>query len=52
MTDKSTFIYIDGMTADSNYIQWIADVKSRYGNIQIKAAIKRQQDVDHLAWPN
>ncbi len=52
MTDKSTFIYIDGMTADSNYIQWIADIKSRYGNIQIKAAIKSQQVVDLLAWPN
>ena len=29
-----------------------ADIKSRYGNIQIKAAIKSQQVVDLLAWPN
>ena len=40
MTDKPHFVFRDGMTADRDYVQWIADIKSRYRNSQIKAAIK------------
>ena len=40
MTDKPHFVFRDGMTADNNYVQWIADIKSRYRNSQIKAAIR------------
>ena len=40
MTDKPHFVFRDGMTPDSNYVQWIADIKGRYRSSQIKAAIK------------
>ena len=29
MADKPHFVFRDGMTADRDYVQWIADIKSR-----------------------
>ena len=41
MADKPHFVFRDGMTADRDYVQWITDIKNRYRNSQIKAAIKQ-----------
>lgn len=50
MTDKPHFVFRDGMTADSNYVQWIADIKSRYRNSQIKAAIRVNTALLEFYW--
>ena len=50
MADKPHFIFRDGMTADRDYVQWIADIKSRYRNSQIKAAIKVNSALLEFYW--
>ncbi len=50
MTDKPHFVFRDGMTSDSNYVQWIADIKSRYRNSQIKAAIRVNNALLDFYW--
>lgn len=44
MTDKPHFVFRDGMTADSNYVQWIADIKSHsqeVNNLLINCEMKK-----------
>lgn len=50
MTDKPTFVFRDGMTADSKYVQWIADIKNRYRSSQIKAAIRVNTALLEFYW--
>lgn len=50
MDNKPTFISRDGMIADSNYIQWIADIKSRFQQSQIKAAVKVNTSLLEFYW--
>lgn len=50
MTDKPHFVFRDGMTADRDYVQWIADIKNRYRNSQIKAAIKVNSALLEFYW--
>lgn len=50
MSDKPTFVYRDGMTADSHYIQWLKDIKSRFHRSQIKAAIKVNSTMLEFYW--
>ena len=50
MTDKPHFVFRDGMTADSNYVQWIADIKNRYRSSQIKAAIRVNTALLEFYW--
>ena len=50
MADKPHFVFRDGMTADRDYVQWIADIKSRYRNSQIKAAIKVNSALLEFYW--
>ena len=50
MTDKPHFVFRDGMTPDSNYVQWIADIKSRYRNSQIKSAIRVNTALLEFYW--
>lgn len=50
MTDKPHFVFRDGMSADSNYVQWIADIKSRYCSSQIKAAIRVNTALLEFYW--
>ena len=40
MSDKPTFVSRDMMTADEGYVQWMADIKQRFRQSQIKAAVK------------
>lgn len=39
MNDKPTFIFRDIMTADEGYVQWMADIKQRFRQSQLKAAV-------------
>ena len=39
MSDKPTFISRDIMTADEGYVQWMADIKQRFRQSQLKAAV-------------
>ena len=50
MTDKPHFVFRDGMTADRDYVQWVADIKNRYRNSQIKAAIKVNSALLEFYW--
>ena len=42
MANKPTFVSRDGMLSDAKYVEWLSDVKSRFGQSQIKASIIRQ----------
>lgn len=50
MTDKPTFIYRDGMLADKEYVEWLADLKRRYSQSQIKAAIRVNSTMLEFYW--
>ena len=50
MADKPHFVFRDGMTADRDYVRWIADIKSHYRNSQIKAAIKVNSALLEFYW--
>ena len=50
MADKPHFVFRDGMTADRDYVQWIADIKNRYRNSQIKAPIKVNSALLEFYW--
>ena len=50
MDDKPTFVSRDGMIADSNYVQWIANIKSRFQQSQIKAAVKVNTSLLEFYW--
>lgn len=39
MNEKPTFISRDIMTADEGYVQWMADIKQRFRQSQLKAAV-------------
>lgn len=50
MTDKPTFVYRDGMNADKEYVQWLSDIKNRYRNSQVRAAVKVNAELLELYW--
>ena len=50
MTDKPHFVFRDCMTADRDYVRWITNIKSRYRNSQIKAAIKVNSALLEFYW--
>lgn len=50
MSDKPTFTFRDGMTADESYVQWIADIKQRYRQSQIKAAVRVNTAMLEFYW--
>ena len=50
MNDKPTFTFRDGMTADEGYIQWIADIKQRFRQSQIKAAVRVNTAMIEFYW--
>ena len=39
-TEKPTFIYRDGMTADKEYVNWLSEVKHRFQQSQLNAAVR------------
>ena len=50
MNDKPTFTFRDGMTSDEGYIQWIADIKQRFRQSQIKAAVRVNTAMLEFYW--
>lgn len=39
MNEKPTFIFREEMTTDEGYVQWMADIKQRFRQSQVKAAV-------------
>ena len=43
-------MYRDGMTADNEYIEWLADVKARFRQSQIKASVRVNTTMLEFYW--
>lgn len=39
MTEKPTFIFREEMTTDEGYVQWMAEIKRRFRQSQVKASV-------------
>ena len=50
MTDKPTFVSRDMMTADEGYVQWMADIKQRFRQSQVKAAVRVNTAILEFYW--
>ena len=50
MTDKPTFVSRDMMSADEGYVQWIADIKQRFRQSQLKAAVRVNTAMLEFYW--
>ncbi|MBR2236536.1 MAG: DUF1016 family protein [Prevotella sp.] len=49
-TATPSFVYRDGMTADNEYIEWLADVKARFRQSQIKASVRVNTTMLEFYW--
>ena len=49
-TEMPSFVYRDGMTADKEYVEWLSDVKTRFRQCQIKAAIRVNTAMLEFYW--
>ena len=45
-----SFVYRDGMLADKEYVNWLADVKVRYRQSQIKASVRVNTTMLEFYW--
>ena len=50
MTDKPTFTFRDSMTSDEGYVQWMADIKQRFRQSQVKAAVRVNTAMLEFYW--
>ena len=50
MSDKPTFTFRDGMIADEGYVQWSTDIKQRFRQSQIKAAVRVNTAMLEFYW--
>ena len=50
MIDKPTFVSRDMMTADEGYVQWMADIKQRFRQNQLKAAVRVNTAMLEFYW--
>jgi predicted nuclease of restriction endonuclease-like (RecB) superfamily len=50
MNDKPTFISRDIMTADEGYVQWMADIKQRFRQSQLKASVRVNTAMLEFYW--
>lgn len=48
--EKPSFVYRDGMTADKEYVEWLADVKARFRQSQINASIRVNTTMLEFYW--
>ena len=48
--NEPTFIYRDGMLTDSDYVQWLKNLKARYKQYQAKAAVKVNTAMLEFYW--
>ncbi len=49
-TEMPSFVYRDSMTANKEYVEWLSDVKTRFRQCQIKAAIRVNTTILELYW--
>ena len=45
-----SFVYRDGMTADTEYVEWLSDLKRRYKQSQLRTAVKANSEVLEYYW--
>ena len=50
MSNKPTFVSRDMMTADEGYVQWMADIKQRFRQSQVKAAVRVNTAMLEFYW--
>ena len=50
MNNKPTFIFRDNMSSDKGYLQWISDIKQRFRQSQIKAAVRVNTAMLEFYW--
>lgn len=50
MEDKPVFVYSDGIIADKSYVEWLSEVKQRFKNSQIKAAVRVNTEMLSFYW--
>ncbi len=50
MSDKPTFVSRDMMTADEGYVQWMADIKQRFRQSQVKATVRVNTAMLEFYW--
>ena len=50
MSDKPTFVSRDMMTSDEGYMQWMADIKQRFRQSQVKAAVRVNTAMLEFYW--
>ena len=43
--EKPSFVYRDGMTADTEYVEWLSDLRRRYKQSQLRTAVKANSEV-------
>ena len=48
--NEPTFVYRSNMTADKDYIEWLSDLKSRFQNNQLKAAVRVNSAMLEYYW--
>ena len=48
--ETPSFVYRDGMLADKEYVAWLADVKARYRQSQIKASVRVNTTMLEFYW--
>ena len=47
---EPTFVYRDGMLADKEYVEWLKELKARYRQSQLRAAVKANNEVLEYYW--
>ncbi len=47
---EPTFVHRDGMLADKEYVEWLADLKRRYRQSQLRAAVKANNEILEYYW--
>ena len=50
MNEAPLFVYSDGLIADKSYVEWLSDVKQRFKNSQIKAAVRVNSEMLSFYW--
>ncbi len=48
--NEPTFVYRSNMSADKDYIEWLSDLKSRFQNNQLKAAVRVNSAMLEYYW--
>jgi predicted nuclease of restriction endonuclease-like (RecB) superfamily len=48
--DRPQFVHRDGMLADKEYVEWVADVKHRYRQSQVRASVRVNTTMLEFYW--